>query len=544
MHPNLHWPAHHHLHWGSRHLHWPAHLHLHGSSHHLNRPAGAYVGRIGGLAVALGIGTATAAGFCAACAYADTGDSTSSSAGPAAPSTSQSVASVARKQSRVASTPGRMAAAQTAATIASASPSSALTAANALTNLVTSLSDAAAGGVVSARTETAVAASAASARAARGGSAAAPVVAAAKAATSSASPTTSVQAESMVLTRSTGGRVVTDRAASGGSALVLTSNVTASTTVVLPNSTALVVRAKATLNSGSPNMTLAIDGVPVTTVVISGTSWADYTFTGVIPAGTHVLSVSTSNSNTKRSLYIDALSVTTGPFIEDFVGSAKSAPSAANWTIKTGSGWDPGVENYQTGNVTLDGRGNLVIQAAKTRTGYTSGWAETKNKISFGYGTITARIKVPAGQGLWPAFWLKGANEDTVPWPQSGEIDILELPSTTTTIYSTLRGPINGSTATQQGQVVSNVPDLSAGYHNFWVRHLPNEITFGVDGTTLGTLTPASLAPGSQWVYNQPMFAILNLAVGGPWAGAPTSSTRFPASMTVDWVRWDPPSVV
>lgn len=144
------------------------------------------------------------------------------------------------------------------------------------------------------------------------------------------------------------------------------------------------------------------------------------------------------------------------------------------------------------------------------------------------------------GQGLWPAFWLKGADEDTTAWPQSGEIDVLELPSTTTTVYSTLHGPIAGTTATQQAQIVSNLPDLSTGYHSFWVRHLVDEITFGVDGTTLGTLTPASLAPGSTWVYNRPMFAILNLAVGGPWAGAPNGSTRFPAKMLVDSVQWIP----
>ena len=120
---------------------------------------------------------------------------------------------------------------------------------------------------------------------------------------------------------------------------------------------------------------------------------------------------------------------------------------------------------------------------------------ETTNKMSLGYGTITARIQVPKGQGLWPAFWLKDADEETNPWPGSGEIDVLELPSTTTTIYSTLHGPIAGTTATQQAQVIGNLPDLSTGYHNFWVTHLPDKITFGVDNVTLGTLIPESLAP-------------------------------------------------
>lgn len=91
-------------------------------------------------------------------------------------------------------------------------------------------------------------------------------------------------------------------------------------------------------------------------------------------------------------------------------------------------------------------------------------------------------------------------------------------------MYSTLHGPITGTTSTQQAQIISNLPDLSTDYHNYWVRHLPDEITFGVDGVALGTLTPDSLPPGATWVYNRPMQVILNVAVGGSWAGAPDST--------------------
>ncbi len=205
------------------------------------------------------------------------------------------------------------------------------------------------------------------------------------------------------------------------------------------------------------------------------------------------------------------------------------------WTLRSGTGFDIGDQTYSAGNVFLDGQGHLNIQATRGNTGaYTSGWAWTKNNMTFGYGTITARIKVPAGQGLWPAVWLMGADSDTVGWPASGEIDIAELPSTTTTVYSTLHGPIAGTTDTQQAQVIANLPDLSTDYHNYWVRHLENEITFGVDGQTMGTLTPDDLAPGQTWVYNRPMYAIVNLAVGGPWAGAPDSTTPSTAKMLVD----------
>jgi beta-glucanase (GH16 family) len=292
-------------------------------------------------------------------------------------------------------------------------------------------------------------------------------------------------------------------------------------------------------------MTLSIDGVPFTTVVVKSTSWSDYTFGTAIPAGSHVLSLSTSNSTSTSSLYLDKATTTTGPIVDEFLGSAGSLPNSSIWSVQSGSGWDPGVETYSSKNVALDGQGHLVIQAIKgNRNSYTSGWVETTNKMSLGYGTITARIQVPKGQGLWPAFWLKGADEATNPWPGSGEIDVLELPSTTTTIYSTLHGPIAGTTATQQAQVIGNLPDLSTGYHNFWVTHLPDQITFGVDNVTLGTLTPQSLAPGSTWVYNRPTQVILNLAVGGPWAGSPNSSTRFPAKMYVDSITWVPATTV
>lgn len=273
------------------------------------------------------------------------------------------------------------------------------------------------------------------------------------------------------------------------------------------------------------------------------TSWTNYTITGVIPAGSHVLALSSSTATSTGPLFIDKVTTATGSIGDDFIGKSGSAPDKAIWTPKIGSGWDSGVETYSPSNAVLDGQGHLVLQATRSGTGaYTSGWVESKNNMSFGYGTITARMKVPKGQGIWPAFWLKGADEDTTAWPTSGEIDVVELPSTTTTMYSTLHGPITGTTSTQQAQIISNLPDLSTDYHNYWVRHLPNEITFGVDSVTLGTMTPDSLPAGATWVYNRPMQVILNVAVGGSWAGAPDSTTPATSPMLVDYVRWDPPA--
>ncbi len=349
--------------------------------------------------------------------------------------------------------------------------------------------------------------------------------------------TTTVEAEDMAI--SGAGRAVADSNASGGYALALSGPATASTTVALPESSVLTVRVMS--GAGAPDMTVAIDGVPVTTVLVESASYSDYRFAGAIAAGSHVISISSSTATSQNTLYLDKVVTTTGPIVDEFLGASGSAPASGIWTVRTGNGFDSGIQTYAAGNAVLDGQGHLVIRATTSETGgYTSGWVWSKNNASFGYGTISARIKMPEGQGLWPAFWLMGADSDTVAWPESGEIDVVELPSTTTTVYSTLHGPIAGSTDTQQAQLMADLPDLSTDFHDYWVSHLENEITFGVDNQTLGTLTPASLGPGETWVYNRPMYAILNLGIGGPWAGAPDDSTQFPATMIVDSVRWDP----
>ena len=362
------------------------------------------------------------------------------------------------------------------------------------------------------------------------------------AATTTSSTATAVEGEKLTLSRAGVGRVVSDKSASSGSALAITGNVTASATVSIPTgTTGLIIRAKST---GGPNMTLAVDGVAVTTLMVVASGYTDFTFAGVVPAGQHVISVASTTATSSATLYLDRISTMTGPIIDHFTGKSGSAPSDPLWGVRSGSGLDAGIQTYTTANVYVDGQSHLVIQAVRGKTAgtYTSGLVSSKNDVSYGYGTVTARIKVPKGQGLWPAFWMMGADSDTVGWPASGEIDVFEMPSTTTTVYSTLHGPIAGTTATQQAQIVSTMPDLSADYHNYWVRRLPNEVTFGIDDKTLGTMTPDSLGPGETWVYNRPMYVILNVAVGGPWAGAPDSSTAFPAKMLVDWVRWDPPA--
>lgn len=615
--------------WDSHRLHSSGTEHYRWFAHHLRSnpyspwSGGAYVGRTGTLAVALGIGTAAVTGSCWACASAtaDTGDRESSSGGSNT-STSQSVE--ARRGPRVTAssvgggslrapgganhrtTPARSAAptelrinlpdatmtpsaavaaqpvaigdmyvsiateqvpppssylspdpnatpkvfqpaamplrpAVVIASPAAASPALATTFTNVLTTLSTTLKGGGAPTVPAdaslalalgtARRETSAMLRSAAAKSAK-----TTVVAATATTNTSSTATTTAEAEKM--TRSGSTRVVSDNKASGRYALVLSGVGTISTTISLPDSAVLKLRLKAA--SGAPDMTLSIDGIPYTTLMVTSTSYTDYTFAGGISPGKHEISVSSTTATTTNKLFVDSLTTTSGPIVEQFTGKSGSAPSNL-WTRRSGTGFDASTAIYAPGNAVLDGQGNLAIVATRGENGrYTSGWVWTKNNMTFGYGTITARVKMPQGQGLWPAIWLMGADSDVVGWPTSGEIDVAELPSTTTTVYSTLHGPIAGSTGTQQAQIVSKVPDLSADFHNYWVTHMQHKIVFGIDGQTLGTLTPADLAPGAVWVYNRPMYLIINLAVGGPWAGAPDSTTPSTAKMLVDSVTFVP----
>ena len=247
-----------------------------------------------------------------------------------------------------------------------------------------------------------------------------------------------------------------------------------------------------------------------------------------------------------------------GTVVDTFTGSAGSQPNPSLWTINTGSLIDDGLQTYtnSTDNVRLDGQGHLVIQAQNTPNGYTSGEVITQGKLDMTSGTMVARIKFPAGQGIWPAFWMLGSTYSQATWnasgptgwPGCGEIDVMELVNTGTTYHVALHGPETGGTdyyggVNASGQVVGTtgpIADLSADYHDYWVMRDTNVIVVGVDGTMLGTFTPTSLPVGGQWVFNTPMYAILNVAVGGPWPGPPDATTPWPSTMLVDSFKYTP----
>lgn len=237
---------------------------------------------------------------------------------------------------------------------------------------------------------------------------------------------------------------------------------------------------------------------------------------------------------------------------DEFNGMPGSLPLASNWSTDVGA-WgsaDGTLQTYRgsSANVSMNGQGNLAITALRqTATGsdgltwnYTSGRIETAGLFSFTYGRVEARMKIPAGPGLWPAFWLVGDDISSVGWPSSGEIDVMEmLGQDPERVYGTVHGPVSGSSSgyAVQGDVVSPT-SLADAFHTYGVIWQPGRITWTLDGTPYASVTPGDLARGQRWVFDgQPFHLILDLAVGGNWPGAPNATTPFPSTLLVDWVR-------
>jgi beta-glucanase (GH16 family) len=229
---------------------------------------------------------------------------------------------------------------------------------------------------------------------------------------------------------------------------------------------------------------------------------------------------------------------------DEFTGPANSAPDLTKWTYDLGAtGWgNRELENY-TGsrqNALLDGRGNLVIRALKTAEGgYTSARLKTQGKFTFTYGKVEARIKIPFGQGIWPAFWMLGANIGSAHWPACGEVDIMEnIGKEPARVHGTVHGPgYSGGNGIGRPYDLAGGGKLADDFHLFTVVWQPESVEFLVDGVSYHKVTHASLPQGARWVFDAPMFLLLNLAIGGNWPGNPDSTTQFPQEMVVDYVR-------
>jgi beta-glucanase (GH16 family) len=233
---------------------------------------------------------------------------------------------------------------------------------------------------------------------------------------------------------------------------------------------------------------------------------------------------------------------------DEFAGPQGAAPSSSNWVHDVGDyGAGAGEqETYtsSTDNASLDGNGDLAIVArqqtptdGETR-GYSSARLETKGLFSATHGLIEARMQIPAGTGLWPAFWMLGDDIDSAGWPGCGEVDIMEaIGKNPFTDYGTLHGPDGSADGYAIQHSATSATALASGFHTYGISWSTNTITWLLDGTPYATVTSADLAPGQTWVFNQPFHLLLNLAVGGSWGGSPTAATQFPATLLVDWVR-------
>ncbi len=230
---------------------------------------------------------------------------------------------------------------------------------------------------------------------------------------------------------------------------------------------------------------------------------------------------------------------------EEFSGSAGSAIDATRWAFDTGG---HGFGNQQleyntdrTDNVRLDGQGHLEIVAREESYGgnsYTSGRVKTQGKFVTRYGKIEARIKLPIGQGLWPAFWMLGADFPTVGWPRCGEIDIMEYRGQAPSqVHGAMHGPGYSGATPFHGSYSLGGATFHDGFHTFAVEWTPDRIIWLVDGNSFMSHDVGDLSSGMEWVFDHEFFILLNVAVGGTYVGDPDGSTEFPQTMVVDYVR-------
>lgn len=226
-----------------------------------------------------------------------------------------------------------------------------------------------------------------------------------------------------------------------------------------------------------------------------------------------------------------------------------TAIDLAKWSFEIGNGGsNPGwgndeLEYYRTENSSLQtiagttGKA-LVITAKKEPFGghaYTSSRLKTQGKASWTYGRLEARMKLPEGQGLWPAFWMLGNSISSVGWPQCGEIDIMEMVGggvKDRTTHGTVHWHDGGYQ--HRGGSLTLASKLSSGFHVYAVEWTPRALTWSVDGDVYHT--QSITAPAFSELH-QPAFLLVNLAVGGRWPGNPDATTVFPQEFWIDWIR-------
>lgn len=247
---------------------------------------------------------------------------------------------------------------------------------------------------------------------------------------------------------------------------------------------------------------------------------------------------------------------------DEFSGRRGALPDPRKWTHEIGrgdGGWGNNELQFYCGpdapspcdpkrpNAYQDGEGRLVIEARRSSDTWTSARLITEKKAEFLHGRLEARMKLPTGAGLWPAFWLLGNDLRTVDWPKCGEIDIMENvpeiggnPLGPTRVRATLHAPgFWGEKGHGANYRFPNAGRVDDGFHVYGAIWTPNRVDFYVDdwSTIHFSARREDIPQGGEWVFEHPFFFILNLAVGGNWPGKPDESTPDPARVLVDYVR-------
>lgn len=236
---------------------------------------------------------------------------------------------------------------------------------------------------------------------------------------------------------------------------------------------------------------------------------------------------------------------------DEFDAEALTPIDSESWTCEVGGwGWGNDELEYYTGsveNVSHNGDGQLQITAMQGQPesnkmcwygqcAFTSARCITLDKVEFTYGRVEARIQIPRGRGIWPAFWMLGADFPDVGWPQSGEIDIMEnVGHQLQTVHGTVHGP-GYSGASGIGNSYTSDFDFADDFHVYAIDWDPNVIRWYVDGELFGIVSVNDIR-NREWVFDHDFFLIMNVAVGGSWPGFPDETTEFPQHMIIDYVR-------
>lgn len=263
--------------------------------------------------------------------------------------------------------------------------------------------------------------------------------------------------------------------------------------------------------------------------------------------GLRILQVPSSTSTAPEETSMPGL-----VWSEEFNGPAGQGVNSKRWRVAEGAGgWGNNeLQNYtdDPANLALDGDGHLAITGQRQRTtdkqgresAYTS--ARIESIPSAPDGRIEARIKVPAGAGLWSAFWTLGKNHNKVGWPTSGEIDILETMNDTAEVNANAHAAtVDGSGQPigrwQKLQATRPASPVGGSWHTYTLERKDDELRFLLDGVEFHRIRKDELTEGQNWPFDQQQQVLLNLAIGGDWPGSPNTNTSFPATMLVDYVR-------